>query len=130
MTEDLLAKYLVPIIIAIIAGVPGTWALIRQVKKEQAETAKIRADAALTEANKDRVYYDLSRDAGEDVITRNTRIDTLETMLKVTNTRIEWLETALGVKDRRIDELEAKNKVLQSEVDELREKVKLLEAKQ
>jgi len=113
-----------PIIIAVIASLPGIFAIISQVRRDRNDTKKISVEAI---------------DVAQKSVTvllepLNRRIDELETMgaecklriiafeqiVEHKDVRIRELETIVAGKDRRIAEM-------QKEIDELRERVSILE---
>ena len=113
-----------PIIIAVIASLPGIFAIVSQVRRDKNDTKKLNID--VTDVAQKSVTVLLEP--------LNRRIDELEAMgaeckLKIVafeqiveqkNTRIHELETIVAGKDRRIAEM-------QREIDELRERVNILE---
>ncbi len=113
-----------PIIIAVVASLPGIFAIISQIRRDRNDAKKLDVD--VTDVAQKSVTILLEP--------LNRRIDELETMgaeckLKIVafeqivehkDVRIRELETIVAEKDLRIVEM-------QREIDELRERVSVLE---
>ena len=90
----------IPIIIAIIASLPGIYAAVNTRKKEVSEAENYTAQAAKT----------IQASAMELVMQYKQRIEELERMVKELTERIEILETELSEAHTEIKRLENINK--------------------
>jgi chromosome segregation ATPase len=112
------------IIIAVIASIPGIFAIISQVRRDRNDVRKIDVDA-----------IDVAQKSVSVLLEPlNRRIEELEKIGESCKARITAFEKAVGEKNERISELEqiiankdARIAGMQREIDELRTRVAQLE---
>lgn len=99
----------IPIVIALIAAVPGGLSLIIALRKAPAESRATNGEAATR-------YMEAAKLAAEDVIAKSTRIDALEHELDETKSKLAELTIALAAEVKQRQRLERWAKTLAMQV--------------
>lgn len=95
-----------PILIALVAAIPGTLAFLAQRKRDDNEMSKAVQEAALS----------LVKPLREEVDRLRKQVSDMEALLAQKEARIAELQTAVTDRDHRIDEMEEKITKQQKEI--------------
>jgi len=102
-------EQLAPILIAVVAAIPGTLAFLAQRKKDDNEMAKAVQEAAIA----------LVKPLQSEVERLGKKVLDMEALLLQKDARIAELQTAVTDRDHRIDEMEDKISKQQKEITAL-----------
>jgi uncharacterized protein (DUF3084 family) len=108
---------IVPIVIAVIAAVPGIFALVSESRKVKIDAQKVAQDAAVEIINPLR----------EEMKSLRARVSELETLLKAKDARIDELERCLIQRNRDIADRDIRIDDLETEVADLRIRLDVVE---
>lgn len=108
---------IIPIIIAVIAAIPGVFALISESRKTKIDAQKVAQEAAVEIINPLR----------EEMKTLRIRIGELETLVKAKDERITELERCLVQRNHDISERDMRIDDLETEVADLRLRLEAVE---
>jgi uncharacterized protein (DUF3084 family) len=108
---------IIPIAIAVIAAIPGVFALISESRKVKIDAQKVAQDAAVEIINPLR----------EEMKSLRLRVGELETLVRAKDARITELERCLMQRDHQIADRDARIDDLETEVADLRLRLDVVE---
>ena len=108
---------IVPIIIAIIAAIPGVFALVSESRKTRIDAVRVAQDAAIEIINPLR----------EEIKALRARVSELESLVKAKDERISELERNLAQRNIDISERDSRIDDLETEVTDLRLRLEIVE---
>ena len=118
--EDVMTKIILPAVGILLTGGPGVWAMSKVIARDRAEALAVIAKAQKEKAETDRVYWDMAREAGAEVITKNNELEKLRN--DITEMRQDMAEFKLSYA-----KLEIEKSQQDLEISKLRERVLKLE---
>lgn len=139
--EEFALKYIMPLVLAGIAAIPGVLSLLKQQAKEKAEISKLSTEGVKIKADTVETFEGIARRTAEDVIKRDARIEAMEVRMDAQDAEIakmkiekKALEDRIDAQDKEIaslkeerDLLLKKNEDQESLIEKLTARVKTLE---